>query len=271
MRRRVPLFNTDSERDGLRRASRANAQLLDYLRPFVVAGTTTAEIDRLAYSYTLEHGHTPACLGYPGEFAPYPNSICTSVNEVVCHGVPDDRPLLPGDIVNVDLTTIVDGWFGDQSEMFLIGDAADISDEARHLVQVAFDSLYLGIRAIEPGGPVDAISRAIYDHARGEGLDVVREYQGHGIGRQFHQEPGIAHVPSQPPNRTPIHPGTCFTIEPMINTGTWHTNRVESDGWTVRTRDGGLSAQWEHTVLMTEEGPEILTLTEDGPQEGDRI
>lgn len=268
MRRRIPLFNTDDEREGLRRASRFNAQLLDHLRPHVVAGTTTGEIDRLAYSYTLDHGHTPACLGYPGDVVPYPKSICTSVNEVVCHGIPDDRALESGDIVNVDLTTIVDGWYGDQSEMFLIG---EVSDAARHVVQVAFDSLYLGIRAIKPGGPVDAISRAIYDYARGAGMDVVREYQGHGIGRRFHQEPGISHVPSRPPNRTVIEPGTCFTIEPMINTGSWHTVPDESDGWTVRTRDGGLSAQWEHTLLMTEEGLEILTLTEDGPKEGQRI
>ena len=199
---------------------------------------------------------------------PYPKSICTSVNDVVCHGIPDDRALEPGDIVNVALPTIVDGWYGDQSEMFLIG---EVSESARQVVHVAFDSLYLGIRAIKPGGQVDAISRAIYDYARGQGMDVVREYQGHGIGRRFHQEPGISHVPARPPNRTVIEPGTCFTIEPMINTGSWHTVPDESDCWTGRTRDGGLSAQWEHTLLMTEDGPEILTLTEDGPKEGQRI
>ncbi|MBQ18548.1 MAG: type I methionyl aminopeptidase [Planctomycetaceae bacterium] len=268
MRRRIPLFNTEAERDGLRQASRFNAELLDFLRPQVVAGTTTQEIDRLAYSYTLDHGHTPACLGYPGPVVPYPKSICTSINDVVCHGVPDDRPLESGDIINVDLTTIVDGWFGDQSETFLIG---EVSDEARKVVQVAFDCLYLGIQAIGPGGHVDEIGRAIYDHARGQGMDVVREYQGHGIGRKFHQEPGIPHLPSRTPNRTAIPPGTCFTIEPMINTGTWHTVMDESDGWTVRTRDGGLSAQWEHTLLMTEEGVEILTRTENGPREGHRF
>ena len=262
---RIPLYNTEAEREGLRAAARFNARLMDELRSHVAPGVTTGDLDRIAYRFTMDHGQTPACLGYPGDVVPFPKSICASVNEVVCHGVPDDTELVPGDIVNVDLTTIVDGWHGDQSEMFMIG---DVSEQARQLVQVAFDSLYKGIAVIEPGGLACDIARVIHRYARARGFEVVREYQGHGIGREFHQDPGIPHVPPRRDPGTKIEPGTCFTIEPMINVGTWRTVRDASDGWTVRTRDGKLSAQWEHTILMTEEGPEILTLTENGPKSG---
>lgn len=234
---------------------------MDFIRPHVRAGVTTAQLDKLAHEYTLDHGHIPACLGYNG----YPRSICASINEVVCHGIPSDRELRDGDIVNIDLTTIVNGWYGDQSEMFLIG---NVSDQARRLTQVTFDSMFLGIRATKPGGKVIDIGRAIYDYARAQGFEVVREYQGHGIGREFHQEPGIPHFPHPANSRDIIEPGACFTIEPMLNVGTWETKLDKKDGWTVRTKDGSLSAQFEHTILMTEEGPEILTLTKNGPQEG---
>lgn len=258
--KKAPIYN-EEEREGLRAASRFNAQAMDFIRPYVREGITTAEIDRLVHDYTRDHGHIPACLGYEG----YPRSVCTSINEVVCHGIPDETVLKPGDIVNVDLTTIVDGWYGDQSEMFLIG---DVSDEARRLVQVTFDALYIGIRAIKPFGKVADIGRAISNYARLHKFEVVREYQGHGIGRQFHQEPGIPHFPAGGSERVVIRPGTCFTIEPMLNVGTWETELDRSDGWTVRTRDRKLSAQFEHTILMSEDGPEILTLTKNGPQEG---
>jgi len=249
------------ERKGLRAASRFNAELMDFIRPQVVAGATTAELDRLVHEYTLDHGHIPACLGYQG----FPKSICTSINEVVCHGIPDGTVLKEGDIINVDLTTIVDGWYGDQSETFMIG---KVSDQARRLVQVTFDSLYRGIRAIKPNGRVIDIGRAIFDYARSQGFEVVREYQGHGIGRQFHQDPGIPHFPHPNNVSDVIPPGVCFTIEPMLNVGTWETVLDHSDKWTVRTKDRSLSAQFEHTILMTEDGPEILTLTKSGPQEG---
>ena len=256
----VPIYG-EAEREGLRRAGRFNAHLMDFIRPSVVAGITTGELDRLVHEYTLDHGHVPACLGYQG----FPKSICTSINEVVCHGIPDRIVLRDGDIINVDLTTIVDGWYGDQSETFLIG---NVSQMARRLVQVTFDSLFKGIHAIKPNGRVIDIGRAIFDYARSYGFEVVREYQGHGIGRQFHQDPGIPHFPH--PNNVSeiIPPGVCFTIEPMLNVGTWETVLDHSDKWTVRTRDGSLSAQFEHTILMTETGIEILTLTESGPQEG---
>ena len=263
-RSRIPLYNTEAERAGLRTASQFNAQLLDHLRPMVKAGTTTAELDKVAHDYTLEHGHTPACLGYHG----YPNTICTSVNEVVCHGIPNDRPLKDGDIVNVDLTTIVDGWYGDQSETFMIG---EVSKAARKLCQATFDALFKGIRACKPNCRVIDIGYAISRFAESSAYSVVQEYQGHGIGREFHQEPGVPHFPSNGSKRDIIRVGTCYTIEPMLNMGTWRTELDKSDGWTVRTLDRKLSAQYEHTILMTEDGPEILTLTKGGPQEGDTL
>lgn len=259
-RKPIPLYLSEDEREGLRQAGQFNASLMDFLRPHVVPGQTTLTLDKMAHDYTREHGHTPACLGYQG----YPNTICTSVNDVVCHGIPNTRPLREGDIVNVDVTTIVDGWYGDQSETLMIG---EVSPVARRLVQTTFDALWVGIRACRPDGSVSDIGRAIQQFAQQAGYSVVREYQGHGIGRQFHQEPGVPHFPSLTSNRDLLKPGTCFTIEPMLNVGTWKTRLNKKDGWTVRTQDGSLSAQFEHTVLMTEDGPEVLTLTADGPQE----
>lgn len=264
----IPLYLTEDERAGLRAASRFNAELMDFVRDFVRPGVTTNELDRQVHQYTLDHGHTPATLGYKGSGGaqPYPKSICTSINEVVCHGIPGNVELKPGDIVNVDLTSIVNGWYGDQSETFLIG---EVSATARKLVQVTFDCLYLGIDAIQPGGLVSDIGQAIERYAERQGFSVVREYQGHGLGREFHQEPGIPHYAAQrPPCDDRIEPGTCFTIEPMINEGRYQTFVDSSDGWTVRTVDLKLSAQFEHTILMTESGPEILTLTQRGPQRG---
>lgn len=256
----IPIYD-EEERNGLRVAGRFNAQLMDFIRPHAAPGITTNELDRLVHEYTLDHGHIPACLGYQG----FPKSVCTSINEVVCHGIPDATALREGDIVNVDLTTIVNGWYGDQSETFLIG---TVSETARRLVQVTFDCLFRGIHATKPNGRVNDIGRAIFDYARSHGFEVVREYQGHGIGRQFHQDPGIPHFPH--PNNVSeiIPPGVCFTIEPMLNVGTWETVLDHNDKWTVRTKDRSLSAQFEHTLLMTETGPEILTLTQNGPQEG---
>jgi len=264
---KAPVYG-DEERNGLREAGRFNAQLMDVLRPHVQPGITTEELDRLAYEYTMDHGHTPACLGYPGQHGPFPKSICTSVNEVVCHGIPDETVLREGDIVNIDLTTIVNGWHGDSSETFMIG---EVSEQARKLVQTTFDTLFVGIRAAKPYIRVYDIGRAIYEFAAARGYGVVREYQGHGVGREFHQEPGIPHFPDPGTARTIIKPGNSFTIEPMLNCGTWRTFQDKRDGWTVRTKDGKLSAQFEHTILMTEDGPEILTLTQNGPQEGHRF
>lgn len=256
----------------MRAACRFNAQLMDFIRPHVQPGVTTGHLDRLIHEYTLDHGHTPACLNYPGERMPFPKSCCISVNEVICHGIPGELELRPGDIANVDLTTIVDGWFGDQSETFLIGEPEQISEQARQVTQCAFDCLYLAIRALTPGCRVSVIGETIVDHVhRHYDFSVVEKYVGHGIGTQFHQRPNIPHVPSAQSRRDRLHPGVCFTIEPMINVGVVDSVCDRDDGWTVRTRDGQLSAQFEHTILMTESGPEVLTLTQDGPQEGDRF
>lgn len=261
-RRRCPLYLTPEERAGLRAASRFNAELMDHLRPHVQPGTTTDQLDKLAYEFTVGHGHRPACLGYKG----YPKTICTSINEVVCHGIPDSTPLRAGDIVNVDLTSIVDGWYGDSSETFLIG---DVSGDARRLVQVTFDALYVGIEAAQPFARLVDIGRAIERYARAHRVEVVQEYQGHGIGREFHQEPGVPHyVPQRNQSQVVLEPGMCFTIEPMLNAGTWRTFVDSRDNWTVRTMDLSLSAQFEHTVLITETGPEVLTTTKLGPQPG---
>lgn len=254
----------------MRAACKFNAQLLDFVRPQVRAGVTTASIDRLVHEYTLDHGHVPACLGYPGEKSAYPKSSCISVNDVICHGIPGPYELQPGDIANVDLTTIVDGWHGDQSETFLIGESKDIDDLARTVTQCAFDCLYLSIQALEPGCRVSVIGETIVDHVRKAygPFGIVEKYVGHGIGVEFHQQPNIPHVPSTQARRDRLHAGVCFTIEPMINGGSIKSEIDRNDGWTVRTKDGKPSAQFEHTILMTEEGPEILTVTENGPQFG---
>ena len=262
LRHRIQL--TPTEQDAMRVAGEFNAQLMDALRGMVKEGTTTNEIDKFVHEYTLDHGHVPACLQYQG----FPKSCCTSINEVICHGIPSDYALCDGDIVNVDITSIVDGWHGDQSETFLIG---EVSDEARAVTQCALDCLYLGIDAIRPGGRVSDIGYAVTAEAEKRKFSVVREYVGHGLGRRFHQDPSIPHWPSKPSSKVRILAGTCFTIEPMINAGGRFTVLDTKDNWTVRTADRRLSAQFEHTILMTEQGPEILTLTKDGPQRGDKL
>lgn len=250
-----------AEREAMRAACQFTAQLMDYIRPFVKAGITTGELDRLVHEYTIGHGNIPAPLGYQG----FPKSCCTSVNDVICHGIPGNYVLKNGDIVNVDLTSIVDGWHGDQSETILIG---DVSSLARAVTQCSFDCLYAAIDAIRPNCRVSDIGEAVLALATSRGFSVVREYVGHGIGRQFHQDPTISHFPNRQSRKDRLLPGMCFTIEPMINAGERYTVQDDRDGWTVRTKDGSLSAQFEHTILMTEEGPEILTLTQQGPPRG---
>ena len=252
---------TELQRNGMRAAGKFNAQLMDYVRSYIKAGISTEEIDRLVFDFTQQHKHIPATLGYLG----YTKSCCTSVNEVICHGIPNDYLLKNGDIVNVDITSIVDGWHGDQSETFLIG---DVSDEARQVTQCAFDCMHRAIAALEPGCPVSVIGDNVVAEATVRGFSVVREYVGHGLGRRFHQYPNIPHVPDRKSRQERLLPGMCFTVEPMINAGTRFTKLDATDNWTVRTKDGRLSAQFEHTVLMREDGPEILTQPENGPKRG---
>lgn len=255
---------TESDRNGMRAAGKFNGQLMDYIRPFIQPGISTEEIDQLIHEYTLKFRHIPATLGYLG----YTKSCCTSVNDVICHGIPGPYRLKQGDIINVDITSIVDGWHGDQSETFLVG---EVSDEARCVTQCAFDCLHKAIEAISPGCPVSNIGDAVCQEAHGRGYSVVREYVGHGLGKRFHQYPNIPHFPDRKSKTERLLPGLCFTIEPMINAGSRFTKLDKDDQWTVSTRDGRLSAQFEHTILMTETGPEILTLTKNGPQKGHKF
>lgn len=261
LKKQKKLILTPDQQDHMRRAGRVNAQLMDFLRPQIKAGISTQAIDDLVHQWTADHGHTPATLGYQN----FPKSCCTSINDVICHGIPDDYVLRDGDIVNVDITTIVDGWHGDQSETFLIG---DVSEERRSVTQCALDCLYLAIEALTPGCRVATIGETVVPEAHRRGFSVVREYVGHGLGRQFHLDPSIPHFPNRQSRIDRLYPGMCFTVEPMINSGSRYTQSDKADGWTVRTKDGRPSAQFEHSILMTDDGPEILTGTRSGPGQG---
>ena len=261
LKKQKKLILTEDHQEAMRRAGRVNGELMDFLRPHVKLGVTTLSIDALAHQWTLDHGHKPATLGYQN----YPKSCCTSINDVICHGIPDSYELKDGDIVNVDITTIVDGWHGDQSETFLIG---EVSEEKRAVTQCAFDCLYAAIDALTPGCPVSVIGETVVPEAHRRGFSVVREYVGHGLGRQFHLDPSVPHFPNRQSRIDRLYPGMCFTVEPMINGGSRYTISDKVDGWTVRTKDGHPSAQFEHSILMTEKGPEVLTVTKDGPEKG---
>lgn len=249
------LAKTPEQIEGMRRAGEANGRLLDEVRPMVKPGASTLDIDTFVHEWTVDHGYVPACLGYHD----YPKNCCISVNEVVCHGIPSSGQILrEGDIVNVDLTTIVDGFYGDSSETFLMG---EVSDEARHLVTVAARALLKGIAAVQPGAPLDAVAHAIDPYVRSEGCSVVRQYTGHGIGVEFHERFSVYHHETVEGPGITMEPGLTFTIEPMINLGDYRVTTDKKDGWTVRTRDGTLSAQFEHTLAVTPDGCEVLTLT----------
>ena len=246
------LIKTPEQIEGIRRSGVINTGVLDLVEREIHAGMTTAEIDRLVYDYTTSHGAIPAPLGYEG----YPKSVCTSINEVVCHGIPsEDEVLEEGDIVNVDVSTILDGFYSDASRMFIIGQT---TPEKEKLVRVARECLEVGIKAAKPWGFVGDIGKAIARHAHKNGFSVVRDLCGHGVGLEFHEEPEVEHWNTRR-NGMLLVPGMVFTIEPMINMGTWEVFIDEEDGWTVVTEDELPSAQWEHTFVMTEHGLEILT------------
>ena len=246
----------------MRVAGALAAEVLDYITPHVIAGVTTGELDRLCHKYMVDVQDTiPAPLNYaPPGYQPYPASICTSVNHVVCHGIPGDKKLKPGDIVNIDITVIKDGFHGDTSRMFYVG-AAPI--QARRLCEVTYEAMWKGIRTVRPGAHLGDIGAVIQRHAEGHGFSVVREFCGHGIGRQFHEEPQVLHY-GRNGTGLKLQPGMVFTIEPMINAGR-AAIRCLADGWTVVTADHSLSAQWEHTVLVTETGYEVFTLSPGAP------
>jgi methionyl aminopeptidase len=239
----------------LRRSGRLTAEMLDFITPYVKPGVTTDEINGLVHDYHVKHGAIPGPLNYRG----YPKSICTSINHVVCHGIPGDRVLRDGDIVNIDISPILDGWFGDSSRMFFVG---DVKIKARRLVEVTYEAMMRGINAIKPGATLGDIGYAIQSYAEAHRFSVVRDFCGHGIGRVFHQAPNVMHF-GEPGEGMVLEPGMVFTVEPMINAGKYDTKILE-DGWTAVTRDKSLSAQFEHMVGVTETGVEIFTLSPKG-------
>ena len=246
----------------MRVACRLASEVLDYITPFVQAGTTTGELDRLCHEYMLkEQGTIPAPLNYqPPGYPPYPKAICTSVNDVICHGIPGDKVLKNGDSVNLDITVIKEGYFGDTSRMFIVGEGSILS---RRLVQTTYECMWLGIDQVKPGARLGDIGHAIQRHAEAQGYSVVREYCGHGIGTVFHEEPQVVHY-GRPGTGLELQAGMIFTIEPMINAGR-RDIRTMPDQWTVKTRDRSLSAQWEHTILVTETGYDVLTVSAGTP------
>jgi methionyl aminopeptidase len=255
-------LKSPEEIEQMRVAGRLAAEVLDYIAPLVRAGMTTAEIDRLCHEYIVnEQQSTPAPLNYaPPGYQPYPKSICTSVNHVVCHGVPGERKLKPGDIVNIDVTVIKNGFHGDTSRMFYVGQP---SIQARRLCEVTFECMWRGIEAVKPGAHLGDVGHAIQTHAEQHGYSVVREFCGHGIGRRFHEEPQVLHY-GRPGTGLKLEPGMIFTVEPMINAGKADIRQL-ADGWTIVTKDHSLSAQWEHTVLVALKGYEVLTLSPGSP------
>ena len=246
------LIRTPEQIEGIRKSGVINTAILDLVGEQIHAGMSTLEIDELVHSYTIEHGAIPACLGYEG----FPKSVCTSINEVVCHGIPSAKEILKeGDIINVDCTTILDGYYADASRMFIIGET---TPQKEKLVRVAKECLEIGMEAAKPFTCVGVIGNAIEKHAHKNGFSVVRDLCGHGVGLKFHEDPEVLHYGRKGTGMLLV-PGMVFTIEPMINVGTWKVFIDSADGWTVVTEDELPSAQWEHTFVMTETGLEILT------------
>ena len=242
--------------EGMRKAGRLAAEALDMLVPWVKPGVSTGKLDDLVFQFALDHGAIPAPLHYRG----FPKSICTSINHVVCHGIPGPKPLRDGDILNIDVTLIVDGWHGDTSRMYTVG---HVARRAERLIDVTYEALLRGIAAVKPGNTTRDIGLAIQLYAESERCSVVRDFCGHGLGRLFHDRPNILHYASDQGDNPELRPGMLFTIEPMINLGRSDV-KVLADGWTAVTRDRELSAQFEHTVGVTKDGCEIFTHSPGG-------
>lgn len=246
------IIKTKEQIEGIRKSSQINNAVLDLVAANIKEGMSTEEIDRLVHDYTVSQGAIPATLNFEG----YPKSVCTSINNEVCHGIPSENIILKnGDIVNIDASTILNGYYSDASRMFIIGEA---SEEAKKLVEVSRECLYKGIEAVKPWGFLDDIGAAVQELAEKNGFSVVRDFGGHGVGLEFHEEPFVPHVGKKGEGMILV-PGMVFTIEPMINAGSYEIFIDSDDDWTVLTADGSLSSQWEHTILVTEDGIEILS------------
>ena len=260
-------IKTADEIEKMRVAGKLAAEVLDFIGPLVKPGMTTNQIDQLCHNYMVEQqGTIPAPLNYaPPGYTPYPKSVCTSVNHVICHGVPSDaKKLKQGDIINIDITVIKDAYHGDTSRMFYVGEP---SIQAKRLCEITFECMWLGIDEIAPGKHLGDIGHVIQRHAESSGYSVVREFCGHGIGRVFHEEPQVVHY-GKPNTGVKLLPGMIFTVEPMINAGKRDVRQL-ADGWTIVTKDHSLSAQWEHTVLVTTTGYEVLTISPGMPAKPD--
>ncbi|WAW15484.1 methionyl aminopeptidase [Peptostreptococcus equinus] len=247
-------FNIKTAKDieGIKISAKVNTGILDFLEGKIIAGMSTEDIDKLVYNYTIEHDAIPAPLNYEG----FPKSCCTSINNEVCHGIPSEKVILKdGDIINVDISTIKNGYFSDASRMFMVG---NVSDEARKLVEFTKECLEKGIEQVKPWGHIGDIGAAIKEHADEHGYSVVTMFGGHGIGNEFHEEPFVSHVGRRDTGMLMV-PGMVFTIEPMINIGKANVYVDKENGWTSYTRDGSLSAQWEHQILVTEDGYELIS------------
>jgi methionyl aminopeptidase len=256
-------INTIDDIEGMRTAGRLGAEVLDYITPFVKPGVTTGELDRLCHEYMVNvQGTVPAPLNYaPPGYTPFPKAVCTSVNDVICHGIPGDKVLKNGDVVNIDVTVITkDGYHGDNSRMFFVGQPSIL---AKRLSDITYECMWLGIAKVKPGARLGDVGHAIQQHAEQAGFSVVREFCGHGIGKVFHSEPQVLHY-GRPGTGEELVPGMIFTIEPMINAGRREIREMP-DGWTIKTKDRSLSAQWEHMILVTETGYEVLTVSAGTP------
>ena len=246
------MIKTPAQIAGIRECAKVNIAVLDYVAAHIKAGITTEEIDRWVAAETARYGAVPAPLGYEG----FPKSVCTSVNEVVCHGIPSAGQVLKdGDIINVDCTSILNGYYADSARMFLIG---NVSEEKKRLVEVARECMYKGLEQVKPWGFLGDMAQAVNDHAKANGYQVVRDIGGHGVGIDFHEDPWVSYVSSRGEDMLMV-PGMMFTIEPMINMGTWEVVIDDEDGWTVTTADEKPSAQWEIQVLVTEDGHEVIS------------
>jgi methionyl aminopeptidase len=256
------VIKTEAEIAAMRLAGRLASEVLDFIAPYVKPGVTTGQLDKLCHDYMVNEQKTiPAPLNYaPPGYRPFPKSVCTSVNHQVCHGIPGDKVLKNGDVLNVDVTVIKDGFHGDTSRMFFVGEP---SIAARRLCQVTYECMWLGIAQVRPGTTLGDIGHVIQRHAEAAGFSIVREFCGHGIGRRFHEEPQILHY-GRPGTGEKLVQGMIFTIEPMVNAGRREVREL-ADGWTIVTKDHSLSAQWEHTVLVTADGFEVLTTSAGAP------